>query len=53
MLCRVCQIASPSSAMAWGYNNDAELGAAVRNWLDEHEQEFARPRGRASRYAPY
>ena len=41
------------SAMARGYNNDAELGAAVRNWLGGHEQELARPRGRASRYAPY
>ena len=40
-------------AMAQHYDNDAEQGAAVRNWLDEHEQEFARPRGRASRYAPY
>ena len=41
------------SAMARDYNNDVELGAAVRNWLGQHEQEFARPRGRASRYAPY
>ena len=40
-------------AMAQHYDNDAELGAAVRNWLDEHAQESARPRGRASRYAPY
>ena len=39
-------------AMAQHYDNDAEQGAAVRNWLEEHEPEFARPRGRASRYAP-
>ena len=35
------------------YNNDAELGAAVRTWLSEHEEDFSRPRRRASRYAPY
>ena len=40
-------------AMAQHYDNDAELSAAARSWLDEREQEFARPRGRASRYAPY
>ena len=38
-------------AMAQHYDNDVELGAAVRNWLDE--QELARPRGCAPRYTPY
>ena len=43
------------SAMARYYSNDAELGTAVRIWLNEHEEEFnrPRPRRRASRYAPY
>ena len=38
-------------AMAQHYDNDVELGAAVRNWLEE--QEIARPRGRSWRYTPY
>ena len=41
------------SAMTRYYSNDAELGTAVRTWLSEHEEEFNRPRRRASRYAPY
>ena len=41
------------SAMTRYYSNDAELGTAVRTWLNEHEEEFNRPRRRASRYAPY
>ena len=38
-------------AMAQHYDNDVELGAAIRNWLEE--QEIARPRGRSWRYTPY
>ena len=34
-------------------NSDAELGAAVRTWLSEREEDFSRPRRHASRYAPY
>ena len=41
------------SAMTRYYSNDTELGTAVRAWLNEHEEEFSRPRRRASPYAPY
>ena len=38
-------------AMAQHDGNAVELGAAVRNWLEE--QEIARPHGRSWRYTPY
>ena len=41
------------SAMTRYYNSDTALGAAVRTWMSEHEEEFNRPRRSASRHAPY